>query len=71
MTVTTTTLAQNGGYELPLLFGIAALTVGFMGPGRLSLDRNSRWADGGAVAGLVALVVGLAGALIVMAVKAA
>jgi putative oxidoreductase len=63
--------AQNGGYELPLLFGIAALTVGFTGPGRLSLDRNSRWADGGAAAGLVALGVGLAGALIVMAVKVA
>jgi putative oxidoreductase len=62
--------AQNGGYELPLLFGIAALAVGFTGPGRLSLDRNSRWADGGAAAGLVALGVGLAGALIVMAVKA-
>jgi putative oxidoreductase len=63
--------AQNGGYELPLLFGIAALTVGFTGPGQLSLDRKFRWSDGGAAAGLVALGVGLAGALIVMAVKAA
>ena len=62
--------AQNGGYELPLLFGVAALTVGFTGPGRLSLDRNRRWAGGGALPGLVALAIGLFGALIVMAVKA-
>jgi putative oxidoreductase len=62
--------AANGGYELPLLFGMAALAVGFTGPGRLSVDRRWRWATGGAVPGLVSLGLGLTGALIVMAVKA-
>ena len=32
--------AANGGYELPLLFGIVAVTLGFTGPGRLSFDRG-------------------------------
>ncbi len=59
------------GYELPLLLGIVALSLAFTGPGRLSLDRGWRWADGGAVPGLVSLGVGLTGALIVMALRAA
>jgi putative oxidoreductase len=63
--------AANGGYELPLLFGIVALTLAFTGPGRLSLDRGRRWAAGGALPGLVSLGLGLAGALVVLAVKAA
>jgi putative oxidoreductase len=62
--------AQNGGYELALLFGVAALAVGFTGPGRLSLDRNRSWVYGNLAAGLYALGLGLAGALIVMAIKA-
>lgn len=62
--------AQNGGYELALLFGVAALAVGFTGPGRLSLDRHRPWVNGHVAAGAVALGLGLAGALIVMAVKA-
>jgi putative oxidoreductase len=57
------------GYELPLLFGIVALTLGFTGPGRLSLDRGWRWAAGGAVPGLVSVGLGLTGALIVLAVR--
>ena len=63
--------AENGGDELPLLFGIIAVTVGFTGPGRLSLDRGWRWAAGGAVPGLASVGLGLVGALIVLAVKAA
>ena len=62
--------AQNGGYELALLFGVAAVAVGFTGPGRLSLDRNRPWANGHVAAGALSLGLGLAGALIVMAVKA-
>ena len=58
------------GYELPLLFGVVALGLAFTGPGRLSLDRGWRWATGGLVPGLVSLGLGLAGALIVMAVRA-
>jgi putative oxidoreductase len=62
--------AQNGGYELALLFGVAALAVGFTGPGRLSGDRNRLWVNGHVLAGLVSLGLGLTGALIVMAIKA-
>lgn len=61
----------NGGYELPLLIGGAALALGLTGPGRLSLDRGWSWATGGAASGLVSLGLGLVGALIVIAVKAA
>jgi putative oxidoreductase len=57
------------GYELPLLFGIVALSLAFTGPGRLSFDRGWRWAAGGAVPGLVSVGLGLTGALIVLAVR--
>ena len=63
--------AANGGYELALLFGIIAVTLGFTGPGQLSLDRGWPWAEGGVKPGLVSLGLGLAGALVVLAVKAA
>jgi Predicted membrane protein len=71
--------ANNGGFELPLLLGAAAVTLAFTGPGQLSLDswssararnRGWRWATGGAGPGLVGVGLGLAGALIAMAVKA-
>lgn len=61
--------AANGGYELALLFGVIAVTVGFTGPGQLSLDRGWRWAAGGVRPGLVSLGLGLAGGLIVLLVK--
>lgn len=60
----------NNGYELALLYGIAAVTVAFTGPGRLSvdhlLDRGRRWATGGVFSGAVALALGLGGALVVL-----
>src|SRR5687767_10063277 len=58
------------GYELPLLFGVAALTIGFTGPGRLSLDRHRSWVRGGATSAMFAVGLGLASALLVMALKA-
>ena len=60
---------SNGGYELPLLFGAIAVTFAFTGPGQLSLDRGWRWATGGAASGLLGLGLGLAGGLIVLAVR--
>jgi putative oxidoreductase len=64
---------QNGGYELGLLYGIAAFTVAFTGPGRLSLDhlldRGRRWVGGGALPGLGGVGLGVAGALLVLAVR--
>jgi putative oxidoreductase len=32
-------LYGQGGYEFPLLLGIAAMAIGLTGPGRVSLDR--------------------------------
>jgi putative oxidoreductase len=61
---------QNGGFELALLYGIAAVTIASTGPGRLSFDRNRPWASGGALPAAVALGVGLTGSLIAMTVKA-
>src|SRR5258706_11981471 len=54
--------AHNGGYEYTLLLGVAALSVAFTGPGALSLDALLGVRDAGAGWGLLALVVGLAGA---------
>lgn len=62
--------AGNGGYELALLFGVVAVAIGCTGPGQLSLDRGWRWATGGVGSALVSLGLGLAGGLIVLAVKA-
>jgi putative oxidoreductase len=63
---------QNGGYELGALYGVAAFAVALTGPGRLSLDqvldRGRRWVDGGLV-GLAGIGLGVAGALIVLAVR--
>ncbi|HEY8200465.1 MAG TPA: DoxX family protein [Actinomycetota bacterium] len=64
---------QNGGFELGLLYGIAAFTVALTGPGRLSLDwildRSRRWVAGGALPGLAGIGLGVAGALIVLAAR--
>jgi putative oxidoreductase len=62
--------AANGGYELPLLLGMVAVTLGCTGPGRLSLDRGRRWAGGGALSSLASLGLGLGAALVVLLLKA-
>lgn len=59
--------ASNGGYELPLVMGTAAVALAFSGPGAYSLDavlgiERSGWAWGvgalvvGLIAGAVSLV---------------
>ena len=53
---------HNGGYEYTLILGIAVLSIGFTGPGALSLDAVLGVRDSGAGWGLAALAVGLAGA---------
>ena len=55
-------LAQSGGYEYPLLIGLAALAVGFAGPGAWSLDHVIGWSLSGVAWGLGALALGLVGA---------
>jgi putative oxidoreductase len=58
---------HNGGYEYTLILGIAALSIAFTGPGSVSLDALLGVHDAGAGWGLLALVVGLAGAGIQLA----
>lgn len=54
--------AHSGGYEYPLLLGLAALAVGFGGPGAWSLDHVIGWSLSGLTWGLGALALGLVGA---------
>ncbi|MEU5403333.1 DoxX family protein [Streptomyces sp. NPDC005963] len=57
--------AQNGGYELPLVYGGLALGLGYTGPGEWSLDRALGWEDlSGAGWGSAALALGLVTGLI-------
>jgi putative oxidoreductase len=53
--------AQNGGYEYPLLLGVAGLTVAFTGPGSLSLDAVLGYLLSGIFWGVAALLAGVAG----------
>ena len=53
--------AQNGGYEYPLLLGVAGLTVAFTGPGSLSLDAVLGYPLSGMFWGVAALLAGAAG----------
>jgi putative oxidoreductase len=55
--------AQNGGYELPLLYAAVAVAIAFTGPGQLSVDEALGLSLSGAKWGLVALGLGVAGAL--------
>jgi putative oxidoreductase len=51
--------STQGGYEYTLVLGVAALSVAFTGPGRLSADALVGLELGGVRWGLVALVLGL------------
>jgi putative oxidoreductase len=56
----------EGGYEFNAVFGGAALTIAFTGPGAYSLDSVIGWATGGegwGVAAFVAAVIGASGQL--------
>ena len=58
---------QNGGYELPLVYVTTAATLAFTGPGAWSLDNALGIEDwSGNTAGILALVVGILGALVVV-----
>jgi putative oxidoreductase len=52
----------EGGYEFNAVFGAAALTIAFTGPGTYSLDSVLGWPTGGEVWGLAAFVVAVIGA---------
>src|SRR5881396_3756266 len=53
--------AQNGGYEYPLVLGVAALALAFTGPGALSLDQAFGISRSGETWGLATLAAGLIG----------
>lgn len=53
--------AMQGGYEYPLVLALAALSVAFTGPGRLSVDALVGLDLAGAGWGTAALLVGLVG----------
>ena len=55
--------AQNGGYELNLLFGAVAIGVAFTGPGVLSIDALLGSVPAGLAWGLGATVVAVLGAI--------
>jgi putative oxidoreductase len=54
--------AQNGGYEYPLILGVAGLTLAFTGPGAISADAVLGWQVAGARWGALALAVAVIGA---------
>lgn len=55
-------LATNGGYEFPLVFGLAALSLSFTGPGALSVDAILHDSYGGLIWGVGSALVALIGA---------
>jgi putative oxidoreductase len=54
---------QNGGYEFPLLLAAVAAGLAFSGPGSLSVDELAGLPLAGAKWGLIALALGVSGAL--------
>ena len=58
---------MQGGYEYPLVLGLAAMSVALTGPGRLSVDALIGLDLAGAGWGCAALVVGLVGSGIQLA----
>ena len=55
--------SQAGGYELPLLYATAAAGIAFVGPGPLSFDEALGLSLSGVKWGILALGLGVAGAL--------
>lgn len=62
--------AVRGGYELPFVYAAVAVCVGFTGPGAYSLDAVLG-VPAGVLTGVAALVVGVVGALPVLALRRA
>ncbi|GAB2683803.1 DoxX family protein [Nocardia thraciensis] len=57
------------GYEMALLFGIAAAALGFTGPGRYSLDHGRPWERKGVVWGAAAVVLAIVAGVITLILK--
>jgi putative oxidoreductase len=54
--------ATNGGYELPMLYAVAAAALAFTGPGSWSVDHAAGWHLSGWLWGVGAILLGLIGA---------
>jgi putative oxidoreductase len=54
----------NGGYELPMFYGVVAAGLAFTGPGSFSIDNGLGLHLAGWAWGLGAVVLGLAGAAV-------
>jgi putative oxidoreductase len=63
--------AQNGGYEYPLVLGAVAAGLAFTGPGNFSLDAIAGLPFAGVKWGLIALGLGVLGALPPLVVRPA
>jgi putative oxidoreductase len=59
--------AANGGYELNLVLGLAALSLAFTGPGAISVDALLGFWTGGLLWGALAAIVAAAGAALQLA----
>jgi putative oxidoreductase len=60
----------NGGWEYDLTLAVMAAAVAFTGPGTASLDNALGWDPGSVAAGALAVAVGLASGLAVLALRA-
>lgn len=61
----------EGGFEYNLVFGVAALTVAFTGPGAIAVDALIGLSTGGLVWGALALMAGFAGGILQLAQRRA
>jgi putative oxidoreductase len=61
--------STRGGFEYPMVLGTVGAAIGFMGPGRLSLDRAAGWALAGNGWGAAALLVGVLSAAAALLAK--
>lgn len=59
----------RGGFELPLVYAVAAVALGFTGAGKFSMDQLFGLDTSGTVAGLGALVLGLVSGLCALALR--
>ena len=59
--------AQNGGYGSAFVLGVAALSLGFTGPGKLSIDSLVGYPFAGAVWGIGSLAAGVTGSAFLLA----
>lgn len=61
--------AAGTAFVYPMLLAVGALTVAAVGPLRLSLDARFPWRDGGWLPAGFALVLGVVGAFVILALK--